>query len=200
MSLNPYGINAPIVDIMFTTGADSPSFVANTSASGVPLLNPTNSIFTPLGLLGYGYLKNADGKYRFNQGDNINLLSMGLVMPEGFLLSSSDALSQADMIKIQLLLQSVSTPGDVFKINNFQDQALPFVNYEIPLGQFIEPTKASQTLSPFPLLQDAFSLIFTMFNTGALQLVSMLGVPSLYNGKAFYAPFFVKISHNYPAF
>jgi len=130
-------------------------------------------------------LSNASAKNTIQSFDTFLLISVGFILPPPFeLFQPGCALS----------LVFSDTELDPVGLDGFGDEtgkiAIPFANYEIPIGLVYSPKK---------LIDSSMSIggKLLSYDGTALQ-ISMTDIPDSLNTKVFEVPIFAKILHNAP--
>lgn len=131
--------------------------------------------------------KNSAGLSIFTRGDNLVMLSCGVIMPQGFTLTTSDRSTLPNNynkpLGVEFYLGSVTNTFNIPLYSQGQGGIIiPFNDYEMSLGNFCDSIRTEQ-----------FVIRCSSFNGG----VSMLNVPNSLNGKTFNISMFVKVIHNY---
>ena len=162
-----------------------PLITVNTAALSVPIPN----MGAPVAMYSSDTVT-----FLFQDGDNIELLSVGYHIPERFVLYDSlpGVGATAPVIITRLYayqnVSGVSVPLDQFGNNG--NIKIPFPNYELSLGVFVD----AHTVIGEPFyLQIEFPVTtgFDVWN------ISMQNVPAALNGQTFHIVPFVKILHNF---
>jgi hypothetical protein len=130
---------------------------------------------------------NGAGNKTFPQGDNFNLLSIGVSLPYSFV--ASVAMSGANQYSPVIQFNYTKTGGGGGVLPGLAGglTILPFLNYELAIGQYIDVAG----------ILDSFYLK-GFFNAAGVPHVSMIGVPTTMNGQTFEIQIWMKIEHNLP--
>lgn len=161
---------ADLIDI-FTLPQDEDvkmSFIVDNTQDYITLFSTNFEYKT----IGFG----VDG--RLQQGDNFNILSLGLSMPEMY---RDSLLVDSPSLNLGVNLASVES-GTIKRIF---DSVLPFVNYELSINNFIEN---NVVVGEHTAIMDA----------GITIAISMNNVPDSENGKEYFVKPFIKIAHTLP--
>lgn len=176
-----------IIDILTPDNDALPSFVVNTAATSV---NVT-------GIVAPGAkLRSANGVFsRFQRGDNFTILSVGVFVPERFMIwgypDASGVKRSAPLMQLNGTLGGGLTP--IFTFGNVGDMKIPFQNYEFSIGVFNDAEQLGLTDASFEL-----SMLYPVIaNTLS---ISMIDVPAAMNGLTFKIVPFIKVVHNFPLF
>jgi hypothetical protein len=152
---------------------DSGVFTVDTGALQVPI---TYSAAFSGGLYKPNY------NVSFVRGDNIQILSIGVVIPLDFMLYVDLVNFEPLNVNLYTKIGTTLTP-----IAEIPSQYIFFQNYELAHGMFLE---LSLTVT------DDFIMVARIQN-GA---ISMLNVPEEYDEEEFYAPVFMKVLHTLPMY
>jgi len=185
-----------IIETMFTigtpTGIGSASFTVDNTVNQVKLVIPAIS---------GAIMFNANGKKTFQAGDSFTILSMGAMFPFSFSTAFSyDNPTYPNPLNPQnhfqfpiILLTATNSVGANVVLPGLENGeiGLPFLNYELSIGQFIDSTEIENAGKP-----DSFYISATFNRT--IVFVSMIGVPNSLNGLVLTVPIFIKIQHNFP--
>jgi hypothetical protein len=151
------------------------SFVCNSSA--------TETSVSPI--VGETHLANkASGYTGFQAGDNLNILSMGYVIPgfvSIFTIAGSD-LHQSNVLRSKISSRKI-TGGSA---RTLYESIVPFAPYEVAIGQYIDNTIETVT----------FELEFS--NESVSPYVRTNLIPASMNGIKIAIGFMVKVEHNLP--
>lgn len=168
-----------IIDILIPNAGGGGTFTVNVAASSVPLFAPLifNKMYTP------------SGKGLFARGDNLIILSAGYIMPESFVMANQTGKPAAAIALVahkniagtDILITSFGNSGSVY---------VPFVNYEISIGVFVDTENL--------LINEDFYLqsVFPGNSLGAEPEISMNNVPAAFDGLTFEVMPFIKVLHN----
>lgn len=173
-----------LIDILTPQISDCASFVVNNAVDSVVVNIP----------VGHKVMYACNDVSNFVRGDNFTILSAGYFVPERFVVYGYQNADPAFINSVpQLGLLSIGSLGhavplwigQVGKIN------LPFPNYEMSLGQFIDTEENGIT---DPLFQ--ITCKFPYDDDTDKLLISMVDVPAVLNGKTFTIVPFIKVMHN----
>ena len=151
---------------------EQPTFTVNTSAAEVDLVNSVNP----------GYLRNGTGYKFFSANDNIRVLSLGLVFPQSFTLST-----QCPRV-LPSWSDSLAAFGAVKEFTGSDNGGylyLPYDGAEFP----VDVTIAHKS----PGNKVAYAITYP-----AGLKVSCVNAPSILNGAALTGWFFWKVVHTLP--
>ena len=171
--------NEPIIHTLMQYGDESATFTVNTAVSYVNVTPDT----------GHGILSLTDTINKFAFKDNLNILSIGLMLPFGFELYEyeNSALSKYRPAYIQSQILRVGDYAPFVLIDRIN---LPFENYELNLGWFVSPSVT---------IGDRFYLSAFLPAAGnEILRISMLNVPAALNEGVFHCPIFAKVQHTLP--
>lgn len=179
------------IDVFTPKITDCPSFTVNVAVTSVNLTNPVAGSY-------YDLLCSVDStineyKY-FEHGECFNILSAGLIMPDSFVLTNYSHAVGTIPVPLMGLRGTTRSGGfdtDITPFGNSGHIRVPFENYEISLGVFVDSAKL--------LLDEDFKLsVRVPFTSGIADYpqVSMLNVPAAVDGEIYYVIPFVKIEHN----
>jgi len=157
--------------------------IANDSADSAAAADPTKLQF-----------RNASGQYTFLKGDNLRLLSFGIILPESFTFWKSSGNQLSPIFLVMHGLTSLNT----YKIDALGSENVifcPMENYETAIDIFLDCSKQFQFgVIPKTYLNENFSL-----NTDqTLIKISMKNVPTTLNTMVFPIIPFLKVAHNFP--
>lgn len=169
--------------------AFSPQFTVNLAVDFVGLTSAAGGGGT------YKTLENAAGNSEFQNGDNFSILSTGFVLPDCFTIYK-DTSNTTPLIYSAIILKGKTTgAGYTIDVLGFGSGInVPMENFELALDVFCDCKKQKAYTAPNLWLNENFYLQ----NFPISQRISMLGIPSAYNGKTFYCSPFFKILHNFP--
>lgn len=142
-------------------------FTVDTNAFNVPLVLPNN----------YGLLKAGDDSSFIPAGNNINLISMGIIMPIGF-----NIFPASDNTYFYQKIELYWFPRNETKYFS-NEYIMPWTDYEMNINQFL----------PFGNNQSKDYQLYANFNIDNMPKISMLGVPKELDEMVFNVPIFVKI-------
>lgn len=170
---------AEIIDVLMPKVSLCPYFVVDTSGPKyVDITIPVAPIMD---------LFSADiTKYRFDRGDNIQLLSLGYFVPENFAtyeMAGPNYSVPSWRIYGYRITAGASVP--LVQFGAFGMIQSPFANYEMSLGVFLDTES---------VLGEPFNLQIEVNEPGR---ISMIGVPAVLHGDTFHVVPFVKILHNF---
>ena len=175
------------IDVFSTPYGKGARFTVNTAVNSVDLDSVTGNPEKMLAGAGVGLL--ADG-------DCFEILSCGFIMPENFVLSQYSTAAGGTLLQPVMFLNMEVPAGPVSPIEPFGNngqQRIPFENYEMSIGSFVDPVKLGVTGGAFQI-NCRFPL---EVNIGDLPQVSMINVPAALNGEIFDVTPFIKIRHNF---
>jgi hypothetical protein len=155
-------------------GDSRQTFTANTGVDDVPI----NALVGNGGLL-----KDASGNTWLHPKDNFNILSAGITMPYSF------GLSKSNPVRCQLFWRDSVNATGFFNIGSQGYLWLPFENYEMSLGLFVQwPGAAVGGIRLYFVLESAIA--------NKLTRVSMVGAPANFNGQTLPIAAWVKVAIN----
>lgn len=179
------------IDVFTPDITECPSFTVNVAVNSVNLIPPVVGNFYDLST-GFDTTV-TDSKY-FSNGECFNILSCGLIMPDSFVLTNySHAVGTLPVVLMYLQAEErvSGTSFDILQFGNSGTQRIPFENYEMSVGAFVDSAKLGIT--------ESFKLkVSVPYTSGVADYpqVSMLNVPAAVDGNTFYVIPFVKIEHN----
>lgn len=179
-----------IIDILTLPPLKAPYITVNKAAAFVPLLIPGAPDFT---------LYNADFKHRFVKGDNVVLLTAGIILPESFTaykVAATITPNSSPRLRFQLegIVSGQTYYADVMGYAN--EIYIPLENHETALDVFIDCKNQRQHAFPTVALDEAFYFTGGVYNL----FVSMAGCPASLDGKDLIVTPFYKILHNSPMY
>jgi len=173
------------IDILTTKSGHGAEFIVDNTVVSVDL--------KPLDALAFSTLYSSDGNSIFERGDNFIVLSVGYFLPHGFTMAGN----ATDPIMSEIYLTARETVSLTVRalpqVGNNARILLPFENYEMSLGVFVD-TEATGIVQSF-ILQTNFT---QGTNVGPWPQVSMANVPAILNGLTLEATPFIKVLHNFP--
>lgn len=175
---------AEIIDVLTTPIDKGAQFTVNTAVATVDLVTVTG--FQERMYAG-------SGTSLFARGDNFILLSCGFFIPESFVMSEYENLGPGDYPVPVLLFAGEKQGGGIISFFNIGSNGLlriPFANYEMSNGVFINPEDNNLTDNFY------FTCLFPYTVGVDRPQISMQNVPAALNGDTFYVTPFVKILHN----
>jgi hypothetical protein len=175
-----------IIDVLSAPIGKGAQFVVNTAVNKVDL--------TPVIMGAAQILESALGVSRFTRGDNIIILSAGYFIPENFVIAQTSS-GGFNISLPNLYLAGQSAPGPSIPIRSWGNNGsmrMPFANYELASGIFINPELNNLNAGPTFVLQSLFPLIAA----GIYPQISMVNVPAALNGLTIQVTPFIKILHN----
>jgi hypothetical protein len=176
-----------IIDVLSAPIGKGAQFIVNTAAAAVDL--------TPV-IIGLAQtMEAAGGVKRFRQGDNLIILSAGYFIPESFVMAQYRVGGLNTSLPV-LYLAGQSAPGPSIPLHcwgNSGAMMLPFSNYEIASGVYLNPEDNNLNAGITFNIQSLFPLI----NGGVYPQVSMINVPAALNGTTIQVTPFIKILHNF---
>ncbi len=166
-------MSGELIDVLQPDLAVSPSFVVDINQPYVNIaydsgIDPKQK----------GQLKKADGRLKFQKGENFQVLSIGIVIPLSFQIYLVDEMPSISMSYYAVDGSEYGTLPHMYKT------FMPFSNYEFSLGVY-EDTMHNVTQKDFYL--------------GAVindLKVSMIGVPTQLHNEKFSITVFLKIFHS----
>jgi hypothetical protein len=177
-----------ILDVMTLDPRHSPYFTVNTAASKVSILNP---VYDPIE---YPVMINPGGLKTFTRGDNFQILSVGYILPENFVMASfpADTLS-LKIPRILFGLQEISsyTVHYIPEMSAASGVGLPMENFESGCSIFVNAKSVYD--GPFKL----FAKFVLDADTPDYPQVSMQGVPAALEASKQLVTVFAKILHNF---
>lgn len=166
-----------IIDVLQqSTDTDTPNFTVNLAVTNVTMVLPA-----------LGLLRRGDGLDTMQRLDHFQILSIGFAMPLSFEPWENDV--AGDFRGINIDLDYKDTVGGALTPLDPGVVWMPFANYELNLGNFVQLNPA--------LIPSTFKL-YMNFNSVVGQKVSMVGVNAALDGLKFYVPLFMKILHTLP--
>lgn len=176
---------AEIIDVLTPDNDNLPQFTVNNAVNYVNL--------SAIGGLG-SQLSACNGAFKkFVRGDNFIILSVGYFIPEAFrIFEYLDAgLTKYSAPIISLFASAGGAVIPITQFGNNGELKLPFPNYEMSIGVFIDTEKSGLT-DPTFILSVYFPLVVNTVR------ISMVGVPVALNGLTFKVTPFIKVLHNFP--
>jgi len=166
-----------IISTLSNWGDHAATFTVNLAVAHVDI---TPAIGT--GLLSLSKFQNV-----LDWKDNFNLLSIGIILPNGFEFYENEDSVTNDFFPPFVDLKYIrDTDSVVFPINPARI-TLPSGNYELSINQFFEVNKD---------IKNAFSIIGRLADTAPkIQKISMINVPADLDGETFHIPIYAKIEH-----
>ncbi len=175
-----------LIEIMQPRISDCPKFTVNNAVNFVPVTNmATEKVFW-----------SGASRSTFATGDNLIILSAGYFIPENFALWNMENLNGVEEPTVQLRLRLKESGGVYWDINGFGSGGvlpLPFPNYEISLGGFVDTVNLGLS-DPTFTLTGYMNYDSTTATPDRMQ-ISMINVPAALNGVVFYIIPFVKVMH-----
>lgn len=168
---------AEIIDVLTTQGSNQATFTVNTAVTDVPI-NASPIEYDLLGAPEIGF-------YRFFQpDDSIRILSLGVILPYHFVLSTRP-------IYLQITYQaSGGISGGVFPNGGYI--CTPFENYELACDVFFDyPVSGKQVKYTVHIVDGTGSIT----DPAKIMRVSMIGVPASLNGQTLPITVFIKVLH-----
>lgn len=177
-----------IIDVLALLPSDSPYFIVDTGELSVNLRDEENPVDNCM-------MMSQGRQAIFRRHDNFQVLSMGLILPDSFALSSmKESPYNEDSPSGALFLSIVKedTVSPQYRIPNFGSYgiSLPMENYEMPLGVFVNVVNIP--------MDDPFYIFGKYYTASGWPQVSMVNVPAAYNGLKLRATLFIKVLHNFP--
>ena len=128
--------------------------------------------------------KNTAGLSKFQAGDNLNILSAGIIVPPPFpLVRQLDTGINQYSAGMVAKLSYITVPHESISF----DTHIPFSPYELAIGQYEDVNN------------DSDYEVHLNLGAGAYYLLSALaGVPASYDGQIFSVGLFVKVQHTLP--
>jgi len=156
----------------------------------VVIASPFTQLVVPPGNRRY---VNGAGFDRFTKGDNVTLLSYGVIMPENFTFFAGVPPPVS-----AILGEERSTPPNYFQLPCFLGanpaEWITIENKEHDLEGYCDYSLFTRQISRLPVTED-----FSIVGTFPLDVyISMLNVPAAANGNSYYMEPFIKVSHNLP--
>lgn len=179
------------IDVFSLNANFGAEFTVDITKASVPL---TASAFNQKLRCGLGGSVGAN-RYLFKAGECFTILSAGFVIPENFVLSNYDMSGGGELtlpifsLSIENELSGMTKNLIYFGNNGFL--RIPFENYEMSLGTFVDAKKLGMGDENF-WIKGTFPFILGADN----PMISMQNVPATLNGVKFYVTPFVKILHN----
>lgn len=170
---------AEIIDVLMPKVSQCPYFTVNTTG---PKYVDVNIPVSPIIDLYSGDMT----RYKFDRGDNIQLLSLGYFVPENF--ATYEMAGPNFPVPSWRMYGYKITSGVSTALNQFGAFGViqsPFPNYEMSMGIFLDTES---------VLGELFNLQIEAVEPGR---ISMIGCPSVLNGDTFHMVPFVKILHNF---
>ena len=185
---------AEIIEIMTSKGNGGQKFTVNTALPPAGLPIATNGSFE---------CDNSEQKSLFARGDNIAIISAGIILPESFILGNIGfgAAPLAALPRINIYFYTEPAHVKYYPIiggatGNF---SIPIENYEYVLNNFIDVTKGpfitggGATVDEIP----GNFTVYLSIDPGTVK-ISMVNVPAILNGVVMRITPFIKIMHNIP--
>ena len=159
---------AEIIDLLFVPDDQAMTFVVDTAVSFVVATNvfPVN-----------GFMDVGAGDLKFQQGDNLKILSFGINIPYGFELYHTQV-TQLDPKLVWWLWNATTQVSFPLRPPELW---FPFLNYEMSYGRFVESTLL---LNDFKLRAQPNPIT-----------ISMLNIPAALNGETIYIKPWAKVAH-----
>jgi hypothetical protein len=172
---------AEIIDVLRPDIGGGGLFTVDNTVLSVPMFAP----------LVFNKMYATTGNGLFQRGDNIIILSAGYIMPESFVMANQSGKPAA---AISLVAQKNISGANILvePFGNAGQIAIPFANYEMSIGVFIDTERL--------LIDDDFYMC-SVFPGGSLTVepeISMINVPASLNGITMEAFPFIKVLHNIP--
>lgn len=185
---------AEIVEILTSKGNGGQQFTVNTALPPAGQTIATHGSFE---------CDNMEGKSLFQQGDNIAIISAGIIMPESFMFGNI-GFGPAPLYALpKLRFYFYTEPAHVTyypaMAGSVGDFYVPIENYEYVLNNYIDVTKGPFRDSVGGL-HTSIPGNFTIYLSidPATVKVSMVNVPAVLNGQIMRITPFIKILHNLP--
>lgn len=179
-----------IIEVLAPALADCPTFTVNTAAKYVSVA---------AGALAFYTTGDSTAEVKFNSSDSFSILSIGLALPESFILAEkAGGTGVRPLVQIFLELLGESTRYYAMSTGSGNSYiTLPFENFENVLSRFYDTNNIfSVTGSPKKKLSS--ELWFKIRGFVDNFRVSMLNVPAALNGDTFHVVPWIKVQHNFP--
>lgn len=163
-----------IIDLLMPPVDQRGTFTVNTAAESVPVVNNNSEMITTVTL---------GGAYKwFQPGDNLKILSFGIVLPDIFKFCQTVANGSFPFVSLSSF-DGVTSQG-LGQFGSFGSMPCPVESVEIQVGTFIDAPSLSATWQ-------------ILSHLGSIE-VSMVNVPVAYNTKVYTAYPYIKVLHNTP--
>ena len=175
------------IEIMQPRISDCPKFTVNNAVNFVPVTN----------MLAESVFYSGSSYSVFTTADNLIILSAGYFIPENFVLWNMEDASGVKEPTIQLRLRLKENTGTFWDIRGFGSGGtlpIPFPNYEISLGGFVNTKDLGLNQTTYQLT-GIMNYDSTTATPDRMQ-ISMVNVPAALNGTIFYIVPFVKVMHS----
>ena len=175
-----------ITEVISAINESTPFFVVDNTKSFVPLRH--GALYTG------NELSNPAGLFSFDNGDNINILSVAICAPNGYLMENSTKIDNGNG-GININLKEFGLTSSVNILKTF----LPFYNYECAIGQFnnFDPTRRAGYTYTLKMVLLGLNSAAASGDTSTIH-VSMRNIPDSENGKTYYSQLYCKIQHTLP--
>jgi hypothetical protein len=173
-----------LIDILTPLYANCPTFTVNTGGPLSVATTPTNILY-----------RNSALYYKFQNGDNIILLSAGFVLPENFVLADTNkggTSVAANEMQLYVYKQSSLVPPPVGLLPGLGDRGvlvIPMESYEVNANIFCDMSTLLAALAG----ED-----FVIQGNLYVNNISMLNVPVALNATTQHIIPFIKVLHNLP--